>query len=119
MPWNPSPEVAAVRDAARKLGADRAVIIFTRPDGKMGYASYGTTRRLCAEAHALAQELWRAAHEHFYRGPRIADPVTTTRVSGPDPGTRPQTPARIPERCDRAPRVRDDPLDAQDRGAGP
>jgi hypothetical protein len=67
MPWNPGPEVAAVRDAARKLGADRAVIVYTRPDGKMGYASVGLTKALCAEAKALAEDLWNAAIEHFER----------------------------------------------------
>jgi len=67
MPWNPSPEVAAVRDAAGKLGADRAVIVYTRPDGKMGYASFGRTRALCAQAQALAEDLWPAALDHFER----------------------------------------------------
>jgi hypothetical protein len=105
MPWNPSPEVAALRDAARKLGADRAVIVYTRPDGKMGYASYGSDRALCAEAKALAEDLWSAAVEHF-RAPgaiRVhADAVSTTRLPGRDPAARPETPGRTPERCENA-----------------
>lgn len=67
MAWNPSREVATVRDAAGKLGADRAVIVYTRPDGKFGYASFGSTRALCAEAKALAEDLWPAALDHFER----------------------------------------------------
>lgn len=58
MAWNPSPEVAVARDAARKLGADRAVIFYTKPDGQFAYASYGETRALCAEAKKMGDALF-------------------------------------------------------------
>ena len=62
MAWNPSPEVAVARDAARKLRADQCIIIFLRNrEGQMGYASYGETKALCAEANRLANELYNAA----------------------------------------------------------
>jgi len=30
MPWNPSPEVAVARDAAKKFGADECIVIYIR-----------------------------------------------------------------------------------------
>lgn len=59
MAWNPSPEVQVARDAAKKLGdimrtqVDRCVVIFTTADGKLGYASFGATAALCAEARKM------------------------------------------------------------------
>lgn len=58
MAWNPSPEVAAVRDAARKLGADRAVVFFTLPNGQCGFASYGETKAKCGEMATIGDALW-------------------------------------------------------------
>ena len=58
MAWNPSPEVAAARDFAKKFGANRVIIFFTLPDGRPGYASYGTTLALCAEARKIADGVW-------------------------------------------------------------
>lgn len=68
MAWNPSPEVALVRDAAAKLGADRAVIVYTLPDGRLGYASYGQTKALCAETRKLADKLYERAETWFVEG---------------------------------------------------
>lgn len=65
MAWNPSPEVALVRDAANKLGADRAVIVYTTPSGQIGYASYGSTKALCAETKTLADRLYATAMRYF------------------------------------------------------
>ena len=65
MAWNPSPEVAVARDAAARLGADRAVIVYTRPDGRFGYASFGNTKELCADARHLADRLREAATSYF------------------------------------------------------
>ena len=61
MPYNPSPQVALARDAARKLGAERAVIVYVLPDGRFGYASYGETAKLCSSARKLADCLYDAA----------------------------------------------------------
>lgn len=65
MAWNPSKEVAVARDAAKALGADRAVIVYTLPSGMFGYASYGETKALCAEARALGDKLFDATQDHF------------------------------------------------------
>ena len=63
MAWNPTPEVAAVRDAAKKLDdAPIAVIVFLTKDGQnIGMASYGKTKALCAEAGKLGKHLLNAA----------------------------------------------------------
>ena len=58
MAWNPSPEVAAARDAARKLGADRAVIFYTKGQ-QFGVASYGETMAKCAEAKKIGDAIFR------------------------------------------------------------
>lgn len=58
MAWNPSPEVAAARDAAKALKADRTIVFFTRPDGHFGFASYGETKAKCAQAAAAGDEIW-------------------------------------------------------------
>lgn len=62
MAWNPSPEVAVARDAAKKLSASRCVVVWIDDDtGKLGMASYGTTKALCAEAGRLGDCLFDAA----------------------------------------------------------
>jgi len=65
MAWNPSPEVAAVRDAAKALGdAPIAVVIFITPNGdRLGMASYGKTKKLCDEAGKLGSYLFKKAME--------------------------------------------------------
>lgn len=65
MAWNPSPEVAVARDAARKLIADRCVILYTTPTGQIAYASYGETKALCAETRKLGDALYDRAMEWF------------------------------------------------------
>jgi hypothetical protein len=63
MPFNPSPEVAAARDAAKQLGGcPVAVVVFITPDGsKLGAASYGKDKRLCGHAGGLCDHLYEAA----------------------------------------------------------
>ncbi len=65
MAWNPSPQVAVARDAATKLGADRAVIVYTTASGQLGYASFGVTKALCGNAKKLADRLYDAAIDHL------------------------------------------------------
>jgi predicted secreted protein len=65
MAWNPSPEVAVARDAAVKLKADRVVIVYTTAAGNIGYASYGETKALCAEAKVIADKVYKTAYRHF------------------------------------------------------
>jgi hypothetical protein len=69
MAWNPEPKVAAARDFGKKFGADRVIIYYVQPDGKFGYASYGETKKLCAEAGRVAEKSfddlgWLFAQEH-------------------------------------------------------
>lgn len=61
MAWNPAPEVAVARDAANKLKASTAIIVFTTLDGKLGMASYGKTKALCAEAGKCGEMLFTQA----------------------------------------------------------
>ena len=66
MPWNPSPEVAVARDAAKKLDADiGAVIIYLKSDRALGIASYGANKALCAEMGKLGDRLYDATMEYF------------------------------------------------------
>lgn len=55
MAWNPSPEVAIARDAAKRLGdADQCIVIYLNWErGMIGMATYGKTPSLCREAKSL------------------------------------------------------------------
>jgi len=64
MVWNPSSEVAVARAAANKLEARGAVIVYIK-DGKLGMASYGQTKSLCAEMGRLGDKLFDAGMAHF------------------------------------------------------
>lgn len=62
MAWNPSPEVAAARDAAKKLDdAPMVVLIYVSRKGGIGMASYGKTMALCRSAGKLGDYLFEAA----------------------------------------------------------
>lgn len=69
MAWNPKPEVAVARDAAKRLSAitktqvDRVVVLFTNTNGNIGYASYGDTAVNCGKARRLADRLFDVAME--------------------------------------------------------
>lgn len=58
MAWNPSPEVAAARDMAAKINADRVIVLYTTEDGKCGGVSYGKTKVKCGEAKKMMDGLW-------------------------------------------------------------
>jgi len=58
MAWNPDPKVAAACDFGKKFGADRVIILFVMPDDEIGYASYGKTPALCAQARIIADDLF-------------------------------------------------------------
>jgi len=66
MAWNPSPEVAVARDAARKLNAEQVIIVYLQlRAGKIGMASYGQNKALCDEAGKLGDHLFRTAKDYF------------------------------------------------------
>lgn len=57
MAWNPSPEVAAARDFAKKFDKRRVIILY-ESHGQFGYTSYGETLPLCASAERIGDRLW-------------------------------------------------------------
>lgn len=70
MAWNPSPEVAVARDAARRIEKDHGriehmVLIWTARDNSYGMASYGPTRELCREAGTLGDFLFRVLGQYL------------------------------------------------------
>lgn len=66
MAWNPSPEVAIVRDTAKRMSeqmgapTDRCVVIFTTTDGQLGYVSYGIDRERCSQARKMGNTAYAA-----------------------------------------------------------
>lgn len=67
MAWNPSPEVAAARDFGNKFNGNRVVIVWTTDDGRIGYASYGRTKKLCDETKGLAEAAYAAVMKELER----------------------------------------------------
>jgi hypothetical protein len=61
MAWNPSPEVAVARDAARKLGGKMCVVLWITDDDKLGMASFGRTMELCRTAKGLGEHAYETA----------------------------------------------------------
>lgn len=72
MAWNPGPEVAAARDAAKKLGADRCVVIWTTATN-VGMASYGKTKAMCDALKPIGVQLHRDAMEYFEEADSYGD----------------------------------------------
>jgi hypothetical protein len=63
---NPDPMVQVARDAARKLDADMCVVIFvSTKNDHMGYVSYGSSAKLCAETRKMADHCYEAARGWF------------------------------------------------------
>lgn len=61
MAWNPAPEVAVARDAAKALGnAPVVVLLYLTNDQKIGFASYGRTKELCKFAGQLGKHCFEA-----------------------------------------------------------
>jgi hypothetical protein len=79
MAWNPSPEVGVARDAAQRFGhiagsqVTECVVLYVTADRRIGYASYGPTRAMCADAGHLADKLYAAAWR--YLAPQANVPV--------------------------------------------
>lgn len=65
MAWNPSPEVAVARDAAKKLGnAGMCIVLWIDDEGEhIGMASYGKDRQLCAAAGNIGKCCYDAAQK--------------------------------------------------------
>lgn len=78
MAWNPSPEIAVLRDAANKLGAPIAVMVCIMPSGDLQTLSYGRTKALCDKAKELAGSLHEATMQH-YEDPEPTDDGTAKK----------------------------------------
>lgn len=86
MAWNPGPEVATVRDAARRLSEIRkskvrqCIVVYTTEAGQLGVASYGETKAECAEAGRLADKLYDRAMKFFRDSTPDDDEVFGTQL---------------------------------------
>jgi hypothetical protein len=58
MPYNPSPQVRAAGEFAKRFGADKVIIYYTLSSGEYGYASYGRDGKLCKQAERIAESVW-------------------------------------------------------------
>ncbi len=69
MAYNPSLEVAVARDAAKKLKAEAEVgcVVIYVSRSRLGMASFGHNKELCAKMGKLGDHLFDAAME-FYKG---------------------------------------------------
>lgn len=67
MTWNPSPEVAVARDAAKKLNnASMCVVLWIDETGEhIGMASYGKNVVACQEAKGLGNVLYEKALDYI------------------------------------------------------
>ena len=65
MAWNPSPEVAVARDAAKKLGAEVGVVVIYLGLQTVGMASYGVNAAVCTEMGLLGEHLLRATKDYY------------------------------------------------------
>jgi len=68
MTWNPSPQVAVAREAAKKLGAEVGCIIVFVNRETLGMASYGHTRVQCGEMGKLGDRLYDEAMDYLTGG---------------------------------------------------
>lgn len=68
MAFNPSPEVAVARDAAKKLGATMCIVLYVTKDDKLGMASYGDNRILCDHAGAFGDVAFEAVMKEIAKG---------------------------------------------------
>ena len=56
MPWNPTPEVAAARDYAKKFVKDQVIIVsLNLADQQISVVTYGETVSLCRAAKELGK----------------------------------------------------------------
>ena len=66
MVFNPSPQVAVARAAAKTLKADMgAIVIYLDSKTGVNMASFGHNRALCTEMGKLGDHLYEAARDYF------------------------------------------------------
>ena len=72
MTYNPSPEVAVARDAAKRLKASMCVVLWIDETGEhLGCASYGKTARICEHAKRIGDAAYEAAMQHIAGAPKL------------------------------------------------
>ena len=66
MAWNPSPKVAIVRDAGKKYGANKVImLLINERAGTIEAVSYGETKTECAMAKKLADVAYKAVYDYI------------------------------------------------------
>ena len=69
MAWNPSPEVAVARDAAKALGVDQIVLVTVNyAKNELGTITYGANKKLCQHAAQLGKAAYRAVFKAMEDG---------------------------------------------------
>lgn len=63
MAWNPSPQVAEIRDIATRRKQHISILLYRDENGRWGYVSYGKTVALCNYAQQIADGLLEKAEE--------------------------------------------------------
>lgn len=59
MAWDPSPEVAVARDAAKSLGnVPMCIVVYVTDERQVGMASYGRTPALCKRTGKIGDKLF-------------------------------------------------------------
>lgn len=68
MAFNPSPEVAAARDIAKRFKAKQVIVLMISDNGDdehLQYASYGETKALCDDAKKIADAAFDAVMDYM------------------------------------------------------
>lgn len=66
MAWNPSPKVATARDAGKKYGANKVILILINERaGTIESVSYGETKTECTMAKRLADVAYEAVYDYI------------------------------------------------------
>lgn len=79
MAWNPSPEVAVARDAAKQLDAQMCLVFWvprnqmTGCKPQLGFATFGETSALCKLAKELGDEILKQGEELEAARQKIAE----------------------------------------------
>lgn len=64
MAWNPSPEIAALRELAPKLKARQVIVIAINEDGStFGVHTFGKTRLLCDQADKIGKQVFKMVNQ--------------------------------------------------------
>jgi hypothetical protein len=58
MAWNPSPQMADIRDLARKWAAKQLIVIEVRYGGAYAVHSFGQTKELCDHAKPIGDKVF-------------------------------------------------------------